>query len=283
MGTRSKTTHRRTGVGVGAGATSATAAKTKDGDSDGDEDDFFGYELRVEVTSENNAIYQDGSHVQEDKSVELYHSTRQGLLHNIFRFGVRATIPSHKTQGLWAFSVPTLEGYAWGRTGIETLYGCKLELQAPLTFWNGSTAVLHHNRRIAGDGDFGHLRWVVRGNPHSSLLPCRVKAVRFLLPSQQLLDYTLQLRISIKNCVNWSFGCTWQNDKVEAVHVPYKEGVKKLVTSRACFDKECDNKLCRNIKKKFDEYSPQTIGQKLKKTMCHLQGLQGSFGRDVPS
>ena len=33
-----------------------------DGDSrDGDEDDFFGYELRVEVTSKNNAEYQDGS------------------------------------------------------------------------------------------------------------------------------------------------------------------------------------------------------------------------------
>ena len=63
-----------------------------------------------------DAVYQDGSAVKGE-SVRLYHSTRQGLLHNILKVGVQASIPSHKTEGLWAY----------------TLHGCVLELQALLT------------------------------------------------------------------------------------------------------------------------------------------------------
>ena len=59
---------------------------------------FYGYVLRVPVQKKDNTIYQDGSAVT-GQSVKLYHSTRQGLLHDIFKNGIQASIPSHKTEG----------------------------------------------------------------------------------------------------------------------------------------------------------------------------------------
>jgi len=53
-------------------------------------------------------------------------------------------------EGLWTFAVPSIETYGWGRTGLETLFGCVLELPAPKTIWDGYPGALQHNARIAG-------------------------------------------------------------------------------------------------------------------------------------
>ena len=81
---------------------------------------------------EKRHVYQDGSLVKGE-SVKLYHSTRRGRLHNIMKVGVQASIPSHKTEGLWAFAVQSIAGYQWGRTGLQTTHGSMLELQSPET------------------------------------------------------------------------------------------------------------------------------------------------------
>ena len=116
----------------------------------------------------------------------------------------------------WTFALSTVGGYEWGRTDMETLFGCKLELQAPVTFWDGYLGALHHNKKIAGTGEFGHLRWVVRGKHNSPKLPVLITHVRFLLPSLRMLQFRLQLRTSIKNSLCWSFGCTWNNADINA-------------------------------------------------------------------
>ena len=67
---------------------------------------FYGYELRLPVTKKDNTVYQDGSAVTKN-SVKLFHPTRQGLLHNILKRGVQASIPSHGTEGLWTFAGPS--------------------------------------------------------------------------------------------------------------------------------------------------------------------------------
>ena len=178
---------------------------------------FYGYELRVPVKKRDNTVYQDGSAVKGE-SVKLFHSTRQGRLHNMLKNGVQASIPSHETEGLWTNAVATLDGYDWGRTGLETLYGCRLELQAPKTLWGSHnlTGALHHNKKIAASGHYGSFRWVVHGR--GSALPVMITAVTFVLPSPRQLEFTLQLRTAIKNCVNWSFGCSWSNEDIVSEH-----------------------------------------------------------------
>ena len=99
---------------------------------------FYGYELRVPVRKIDSEVYQDGS-TSKGLSVKLYHSTRRGLLHNILKVGVQASILTHATEGLWTFAIPSVAGYEWGRTGLETTLGTILDLRAPLTIWDGYT------------------------------------------------------------------------------------------------------------------------------------------------
>ena len=196
--------------------------------------DFFGYELVVPVSKTSPATYQDGTPISEDE-VTLYHSSRQGLLHGILTDGVHASGPSHGTEGLWTFALQMLSCFRWGRVGMETTFGMVLELKAPKIFHWGDNCpgVLHHNRKIADEGQFGCLRWVVRGTHRSPLMKVRITAVKFLLPSPRLLDFILQMRTAIKNSVCWSFGFTWSN-QVDFANMPWSPWLKRWFRKLWC-------------------------------------------------
>ena len=169
------------------------------------------------------------------RRVTLYHSSRRGLLHGILKDGVHASVPSHNTEGLWTFALQMLSCFGWGRIGIETTFGMVLKLKAPKTFHCGDNCpgALHHNREIADEGQFGFLRWVVRGTHRSPLMKVRITAVKFLLPSPRLLDFTLQMRTAIRNSVCWSFGFTWSN-QVDFANMPLSPWLKRWFRKRWC-------------------------------------------------
>ena len=142
--------------------------------------------MRIPVAKCDGAPFQDG-HPRTDKVVVLTHSSRRGRLNGILKNGIRASVPSHKTEGLWTFSIGTPDSYGWGRTGLETTHGMVFEINVPKTFWSKDNpgGALHQNRRIASTGSTGFLRWVVRGKYGSAKLPVVITAVKFLLPSQK--------------------------------------------------------------------------------------------------
>ena len=223
--------------------------------------EFYGYELRAPV-EKSNSFYQNNEAQSGGKTATLFHSTRQGLLHNILKHGVHASIESHGTDGFWAFALSTVRGYDWGRTDFETMHGCMLELKAPLTFCDGYTGALQHNARIASTGAWGHLRWVVPGKHKSTSLPVMITHVKFLLPTAKMLHYKLQLRTAIKNSVYWSFGYSWGNYEVGADDVPFAPWIHKY------FGKRCSpgcNLNCRKFQSALLVAEPKSIGEQKKK------------------
>ena len=44
---------------------------------------------------------------------------------------------------------------------------------------------------------------------------------QFLLLTQKMVNFVMQLRTAIKNCVSWSFDYTWNNAGIDALNVSY--------------------------------------------------------------
>ena len=68
--------------------------------------EFCGHEIGVSVRRKQGRTYQNGSLVT-GSSIKLYYNSWSGHLRSILSRGLRAPWPSHGTEGIWAFVLPS--------------------------------------------------------------------------------------------------------------------------------------------------------------------------------
>ena len=92
-----------------------------------------GYYFYMSVKKREPGIYQDGTPIVEDE-FSFYHGTNEGLVSSILTKGVCASIPSHKAEGLWVFSLLSPQSYDWGMSSFQFFGGtcCTSESQRAL-------------------------------------------------------------------------------------------------------------------------------------------------------
>ena len=116
----------------------------------------------------------------------------------------RPSIPSHGTEGLWAFSFLKPAAFEWGCSMLELCTGLVLHLAA-------ARDVLQTNRRIRAKGSFGHLRFVVPGkHGQAETLQIRVTGISFGIPSMERLVFVNTLTEAVRNSVDWLHAETWR-------------------------------------------------------------------------
>ena len=169
------------------------------------DENFCGQRVTINVVPTNQdapPCYQDGTAVSEDE-VTLFHGTRE--LHGILRHGLHGSIDSHGASGAWAFALESC-AYDWGLTALDLCNGCVLHLRCP-----ANEEALHQNRRVKGTGEqFGHCRWVIRGQEGSPVLRCRIIAVSVRLPTPAMLAWRMSLKTAICHSARWVWGYEWR-------------------------------------------------------------------------
>ena len=159
-----------------------------------------GWEVIFPVRGPPN--YQDG-HPLVDDEVLFKHTTREGLLNSVQMYGVAPSIPSHESEGLWMFGLPS---YAWGNSRCERTGGIILTMAVPRRLGEN----LLHNTSIRGGGSFGHLRFVNKGiNGKPWTCRCRVVTASFKLLDRDYMEESLRLRRALGACVPWLFQSPW--------------------------------------------------------------------------
>ena len=169
-----------------------------------------GYYFYMSVKKREPGIYQDGTPIVEDE-FSFYHGTNEGLVSSILTKGVCASIPSHKAEGLWVFSLLTPQAYDWGMSPFQFFGGLVLHLKIPacLEGIDGST-VLKQNGKIRADcAATGHLRWVLNGTYLSPHLRCRLVGIYVRVPSQAYMVWIKAFKQSVRNCIPWCHSGTF--------------------------------------------------------------------------
>ena len=142
---------------------------------------LYGYVLRLPVRKKDYTTYQDGSEVS-NTSVKLYYDITSQRVVSALRFGVAASWPRHRIEGLWALAVPSVLGYALGCTELRTTSRVVLEVLADDTIWNGRRGALQQCPDRGTASVYAPIRWAVRGKQGSTKLPVKIMSVNVLLP-----------------------------------------------------------------------------------------------------
>ena len=92
--------------------------------------------------------------------------------------GLYASHRSHGIEGLWMFGLLMPRVFDWGWDPLQYFGGVVLHVKVPAsacrTYTASGTTLLRQNAMIRGRSDYGHLRFVLQGEPMTPFLRCRV-------------------------------------------------------------------------------------------------------------